>query len=108
MTVFSVSIISSFMLFFLTTWFFYTSMDKWFSQKVEDTLENARDLSEFYYEDLFGRYEKMGKMLAERIRENAILDNDKELSAFIRKEGRSNFLGYLAAPRPHRPADQEL
>ena len=61
LTVFSVSIISSFMLFFLTTWFFYTSMDKWFSQKVEDTLENARDLSEFYYEDLFGRYEKMGK-----------------------------------------------
>ena len=95
-TVFSVSIISSFMLFFLTTWFFYTSMDKWFSQKVEDTLENARDLSEFYYEDLFGRYEKMGKMLAREIRENAILDNDKELSAFIKKEGRSNFLGYLA------------
>ena len=95
-TVFSVSIISSFMLFFLTTWFFYASMDKWFSQKVEDTLENARDLSEFYYEDLFGRYEKMGKMLAREIRENAILDNDKELSAFIKKEGRSNFLGYLA------------
>ena len=95
-TVFSVSIVSSFMLFFLTTWFFYASMDKWFSQKVEDTLENARDLSEFYYADLFGRYEKMGKMLAQEIRENAILDKDKELSAFIKKEGKSNFLGYLA------------
>ncbi len=96
LTVFAVSIISSFLLFILTTWFFYTSMDKWFSQKVEDTLENARDLSEFYYEDLFGRYEKMGKMLAEGIRENAVLDSDEELSAFIRKAGRSNFLSYLA------------
>ncbi len=96
LTVFSVSIISSFMLFFVTTWFFYNSMDKWFSQKVEDTLENARDLSTFYYEDLFGRYEKMGKMLALTIRENGVLDNNEELAAFIKKAGRSNFFSYLA------------
>ena len=96
LTVFSVSIISSVTLFVLTTGFFSTIMDRWFSQKVEDTLENARDLSEFYYEDLFGRYEKMGKLLAQEIREQGILGKDKELAAFIRREGRSNFLGYLA------------
>ncbi|MGD0229003.1 MAG: ATP-binding protein [Syntrophorhabdales bacterium] len=95
-TVFSISIISSFTLFGLTTGFFYTSMDKWFNQKVEDTIENARDLSEFYYEDLFDRYEKMGRSLAQTIKEKAILDNDKKLSAFVKKEGKANFLGYLA------------
>ena len=96
LTVFSVSIISSFTLFILTTWFFYTSMDKWFGQKVEDTVENARNLSEFYYEDLFSRYERMGKALAREIKEKKILDNNKELAAFIKEEGESNFLGYLA------------
>ncbi len=95
LTVFSISMISSFMLFILTTGFFYTSMDKWFSQKVENTLENARDLSQFYYEDLFGRYERMGEALAQEITEKNILDDDRALQSFIKKEGKANFLGYL-------------
>jgi two-component system nitrogen regulation sensor histidine kinase NtrY len=94
--VFSVSVIASATLFILTSWFFYISMDKWFSQKIEDTVESARELSEFYYEDLFGRYERMGTQLADTIRERNILEKDKELSKFLAKEGRSNVLGYLA------------
>ena len=96
LTVFSISMISSFMLFILTTGFFYTSMDKWFSQKVEDTLETARDLSQFYYEDMFGRYERMGKALAREIREKDLLDDSRALKSFIGREGKANFLGYLA------------
>ncbi len=96
LTVFSISIISSFSLFVLTTWFLFVSMDKWFSQEVEDTVENARELSQFYYEDLFGRYQKMGDMLASNITENNILESDKKLTQFIKKEGKSNFFGYLA------------
>ena len=72
LTVFSISIISSASLFILTTWFLFVSMDKWFSQEVENTVESARELSKFYYEDLFGRYEKMGGVLASTIREENI------------------------------------
>ncbi len=100
LTVFSISMISSFMLFILTTGFFYTSMDKWFSQKVEDTLETARDLSQFYYEDMFGRYERMGKALAREIVEKDLLDDSRALKSFIRREGKANFLGYLALLDP--------
>lgn len=100
LTVFSISMISSFMLFILTTGFFYTSMDKWFSQKVEDTLETARDLSQFYYEDMFGRYERMGKALAREIREKDLLDDSRALKSFIGREGKANFLGYLALLDP--------
>ncbi len=94
--VFSVSIISSSVLFILSTWFFYMSMDKWFSDKVEDSLENARELSTFYYEDLFGRYEKTGDLLAQMVEERGILHNEKEMAAFVRKQGKSNFFRYLS------------
>ena len=95
-TVFALSMVSSVTLFILTSWFFYLTIDRWIGQKIEDTVENARELSQFYYGDLFGRYEKMGSLLANALREEKALDDDKELTRFVRKEGRSNFLGYLA------------
>jgi two-component system nitrogen regulation sensor histidine kinase NtrY len=100
LTVFSISIISSASLFILTTWFLFVSMDKWFSQDVEDTVENARELSQFYYEDLFGRYQRMGDILAITIREEKMLEDDKRLSRFVKREGKSEFLGYLAVLGP--------
>ena len=96
LTVFVLSMVSSVTLFILTSWFFYISIDRWIGEKIEDTVENARELSQFYYEDLFGRYEKMGGLLATTLREEKALDNDQELTRFVKKEGRSNFLGYLA------------
>ncbi len=95
-TVFALSMVSSVTLFVLTSWFFYLTIDRWIGQKIEDTVENARELSQFYYEDLFGRYEKMGRLMATTLQEEKTLDDDKELARFVRKEGRSNFLGYLA------------
>ena len=95
-TVFALSMVSSVTLFILTSWFFYLTIDRWIGQKIEDTVENARELSQFYYEDLFGRYEKMGSFLASTLKEENVLDDDKGLTKFIRKEGRSSFLGYLA------------
>jgi two-component system nitrogen regulation sensor histidine kinase NtrY len=95
-TVFVLSMVSSVTLFVLTSWFFYISIDRWIGEKIEDTVENAQELSRFYYEDLFGRYEKMGGLLATTLREEKALDDDRELTKFVRKEGRSNFLGYLA------------
>jgi two-component system, NtrC family, nitrogen regulation sensor histidine kinase NtrY len=95
-TIFSVSLISSISLFVLVSSFFYWSMDKWFGDKIEETVESAQVLSQFYYEDLFGRYEKMGRYLSEAINAKNVLDKDKELSAFLKREGRLNFLNYLA------------
>ena len=100
LTVFSISMISSFMLFILTTGFFYTSMDKWFSQKVEDTLETARDLSQFYYEDMFGRYERMGKVLAREIGRRTCSTTAGRSNHSSGREGKANFLGYLALLDP--------
>jgi two-component system nitrogen regulation sensor histidine kinase NtrY len=94
--IFSVSIISSSVLFILSTWFFYVSMDKWFSEKVEDSLENARELSRFYYEDLFGRYEKTGDRLVQSIEDRGILDNERKMAAFVKRQGKSNFFRYLS------------
>ena len=96
LTMFAIPIISSFTLFALTTGFFYVSMDKWFGQKIEDTVDNARELSRFYYDDLFGRYEKIGIRLAQEIEKKGMLGKEKQLARFLDREGKTNLLGYLA------------
>lgn len=95
-TIFSASLISSASFFILTSWFFYGSIDKWFSEKVEETVESAQVLSQFYYEDLFSRYEKMGAKISESITTKNVLQKDKELVKLIKKEGKANFVSYLA------------
>jgi len=93
---FAIPIVSSFTLFALTTGFFYVSLDKWFGQKIEDTVDNARGLSMFYYDDLFGRYEKIGIRLAAEIEQKGTLSKEKELARFLEREAKINLLGYLA------------
>ncbi len=95
LTMLSISIISSFTLFMLATGFFYVAMDKWFSQKIEDTLDTTIELSGFYYEDLFKRYENIGSHLADQIEGKGMLDNTEELRGFIKREGKAHFLDYL-------------
>ena len=95
-TVFAISIVSSFTLFILMAAFFDISIDKWFGDKVGDTIDSARDLSVFYYEDLFGRYDKMAQGLVATIEEEKALDNPKRLAVFINRQGKANFLGYLS------------
>jgi two-component system, NtrC family, nitrogen regulation sensor histidine kinase NtrY len=95
-TVFSISIISTAALFVITTWFFYTSMDKWFSSKVEDVIDNARELSVLYYEDLFGRYQKMGVSLGMTIEQEDLLADTEGLAAFTRKQAKTHFIDMLA------------
>jgi two-component system nitrogen regulation sensor histidine kinase NtrY len=92
----SISLISSFTLFIIATGFFYVSMDKWFGQKIEDTIDSTVELSRFYYEDLFERYEKIGKSIVARIEQGEILEKTKDLQSFIGKEGNVHLLDYLA------------
>jgi two-component system nitrogen regulation sensor histidine kinase NtrY len=56
-TLLFISIVPS-LLFIFATVFFNISIDRWFGQKIEDTLENALTLSQFHYEDIFRRYER--------------------------------------------------
>jgi len=83
-TMLIISIVPSFTLSIIATGFFHVSMDKWFGQKIEDTLDSALILSNFYYENLFNRYEKTGNLIAENIVSKRLLDKEKELRTFFR------------------------
>ena len=96
LTMLSISLISSFTLFIIATTFFYVAMDKWFSQKIEDTIDTTVGLSQLYYDDLFERYEKIGKHLAGQIEKKGILEKPDTLRTFIKREGQAHFLDYLA------------
>ena len=100
LTMLSISLISSFTLFIIATGFFYVSMDKWFGQKIEETMDTSLEVSKFYYADLFDRYEKIGNALADQIEKKGILENREDLQAFVKREGRTYFLDYLAVYDP--------
>ncbi len=95
-TLLFISIIPSFTLFILATGFFQVSMDKWFSQKIEDTIESALEFSQFYYEDLLQRYEKTSVLLAKEVGRQRLLENDSGLNAYMKKTTKTHLLGYLS------------
>ncbi|MCX5808787.1 MAG: ATP-binding protein [Proteobacteria bacterium] len=85
-TMLIISIVPSFTLSILATGFFHISMDKWFGQKIEDTMDSALILSHYYYDDLFQRYEKTGKLLAGNIDKRKLLEKEKELNTYLRSD----------------------
>jgi two-component system, NtrC family, nitrogen regulation sensor histidine kinase NtrY len=99
-TLLCVSLIPSFTLFVLATGFFNISMDKWFSQKIEDTVTNALELSTFFYSDLSQRYDRTGDLIARDIKRRDLLDNKKELDAFFKRSMQTHVLGYMAIYDP--------
>ncbi|MBA4416472.1 MAG: hypothetical protein C0392_00970 [Syntrophus sp. (in: bacteria)] len=96
LTMLFVSIIPSFTLFILATGFFNTSMDKWFSQKIEDTVASALELSQFYYDDLFNRYDRTGSLIAGDITRRKLLDNSKELNLYLKRSLKTYLPGYVS------------
>jgi len=90
-TLIFISIVPALTLFIIATGFFNIGMEKWFSQKLEDTMEDALELSQFYYEDLFQRYEKISQRLAHNIYKNKLLEKEKELNKYLQ----SNMNTYL-------------
>lgn len=95
-TLLLISIIPSFTLYILSGGFFQISMEKWFGQKIEDTLDDALEFSRFYYEDLFQRHERMGAIIASEIKKKKLLDDPAALSAYIQKNTSSKIPEYLA------------
>jgi two-component system nitrogen regulation sensor histidine kinase NtrY len=95
-----ISIIPSFTLYILSGGFFQISMDKWFGQKIEDTLDDALEFSRFYYEDLFQRHERMGAIIADEIKRKRLLDNSKGLASYVQKNTSSRIPEYLGIYSP--------
>jgi two-component system nitrogen regulation sensor histidine kinase NtrY len=95
LTLLLISIVPSFTLFILTTGFFYRSIDNWFSQKVEDTMDDAIEISRFYYEELFQRYEETAKILGRHIQNRQLLANPGDLAAYLKKTATWGPPGYV-------------
>ena len=91
-----VSLIPSFTLFILATGFFNMSMDKWFSQKIEDTVFYALEISQFYQNEMYQRYDKTGVLIAREINRRKLLEKKRELGAYIKKSVATYLLGYAA------------
>jgi two-component system, NtrC family, nitrogen regulation sensor histidine kinase NtrY len=92
-TLLFISIVPS-LLFILATGFFYVSMDRWFGQKIEDTLENALTLSQFHYEDIFKRYNKVSELMAREITRKKFLGNEAALRDYMKRNEKTYFLEY--------------
>jgi len=99
-TLLFISIVPSFTLFILATGFFYVSMDRWFSQQVEDTMESALELSRLHYEEVFQRHTRIGKQMAEEIGKKDLLGNEKGLKRLLGQYERIHLLGYVAVYDP--------
>jgi two-component system, NtrC family, nitrogen regulation sensor histidine kinase NtrY len=92
-TLLFISIVPS-LLFILATVFFNVSIDRWFGQKVEDTLENALVLSQFHYEDIFQRYDKVAELMTREIARKKLLGNEGGLRDYMRRNEKTYFLEY--------------
>jgi len=96
LTLLIVSIIPSFTLSILATGFFHISMDKWFSQKIEDTLDSALELSQYYYNNLFQQYEKTGRAVATNISKQKLLEDEEGLNRVLKKDVKAKRIGYYS------------
>ena len=99
-TLLFISIVPSFTLFILSTGFFYVSMDRWFSQQVEDTMESALELSRFHYEEIFQRHMRIGSRMVEQIEKTDMMSNERDLKTFLDRYEATHVLGYLAVYDP--------
>ncbi|MEN6617398.1 MAG: ATP-binding protein, partial [Syntrophorhabdus sp.] len=99
-TLLFISIVPSFTLFILATGFFYISMDKWFSQQIEATMESALELSRLHYEEVFQRHMRIGARMVEQIENKKMLENESDLRKFLNQYERTHVLGYLSIYSP--------
>ncbi|HOP84908.1 MAG TPA: ATP-binding protein [Syntrophorhabdaceae bacterium] len=95
-TLLFISIIPSFSLFILSTGFFNISMERWFSQKIEETLDNAIEISQFYYDNLFQRYETIGSFISDEIKKRGLLEDKKRLETFLKTQTKQKSFYFYA------------
>lgn len=95
-TLLFISVIPSFTLFILATGFFYATMDRWFSQHIEDTMENALELSRLHYEEMFQRYNRIGSEMVGEIEQKNMVEDVDRLDGYLKRYKRTHVLEYIA------------
>lgn len=71
-------------------------MERWFSQKIEETLDNAIEISQFYYDNLFQRYETIGSFISDEIKKRGLLEDKKRLETFLKTQTKQKSFYFYA------------
>jgi two-component system nitrogen regulation sensor histidine kinase NtrY len=93
-TLLFISIIPSFTLFILASGFFQVSMDRWFSQKVEDAIDSAYDAYEVYRSSIYERQTKVTRYLKVLIEKKDLLEQIPSLYATFEEERKKGAYDY--------------
>ncbi len=115
LTLLFISIIPSLTLYVLASGFFQVSMDRWFGERIEDTIDSALEFSNFYYEDLFQRHERMATILVQEIINRKLLDDEAYLGRYMTRSTNAKMPEYLSVHDPagnmrksNRPLSPEI
>ena len=81
----SLSIIPTFLLFFVVIGFINKSIDGWFGIKVEDSLKESLELAQNYYRDMNDRVTSASRSLAVSASEEGLLGDGEKLELFMER-----------------------
>ncbi|MCX7857951.1 MAG: ATP-binding protein [Deltaproteobacteria bacterium] len=93
-TLLFISIIPSFTLFVIASGFFQVSMDKWFSQKLEEAIDSAYEVYEIHQKNIFDRQERTAKYLKTIIENKTLLEKTEKIDSFLRQERTAASIDY--------------
>ena len=82
----SLSIIPTFLLFFVVIGFINKSIDGWFGIKVEDSLKESLELAQNYYRDMNDRVASASRALAISTSEEGLLGDEEKLELFMERK----------------------
>jgi two-component system nitrogen regulation sensor histidine kinase NtrY len=82
----SLSIIPTFLLFFVVIGFINKSIDGWFGIKVEDSLKESLELAQNYYRDMNDRVTSASRALALSASDEELLNDREKLELFMEKK----------------------
>lgn len=82
----SLSIIPTFLLFFVVIGFINKSIDGWFGIKVEDSLKESLELAQNYYRDMNDRVASASRALAVSTSEEGLLSDREKLELFMERK----------------------
>lgn len=91
------SVIPSILLFTMASFLITTSIDNWFNEQVEDSLEESMDVAKVYYKNSELNALYYGRQISEQITENKLLNevNLNKLRELINKKQKEYNLGVV-------------
>lgn len=82
----SLSIIPTFLLFFVVIGFINKSIDGWFGIKVEDSLKESLELAQNYYRDMNDRVASASRAFALSAAEEGLVNDSEKMGGFIERK----------------------